>query len=271
MRLFIGVLVIVIGLALILENLEVISHELDSLLDLWPLLILVLGIRIVMTGIAEGWRYLRRKRIALGKMLFGLLLTGLGLSFLSRTTGMIDFHLSALWDWTWPILLIYIGIKVLFDRNRHHDWFRFHINDKINCKKCGTIDMEEDFAKEHFHKDHFIGDINWGKNPWKIGHKSLQVGVGDVDIDFTKAILDPGENVFVLKGWVGSVEMLVPGDLPVHLETSVRVGDVTVFDENYSGTGRAVTYTSPGYQEADTKLKILVKLSIGEVEIHAVD
>ncbi len=116
-----------------------------------------------------------------------------------------------------------------------------------------------------------IGDINWGKGPWKVGHKQLNVGVGDTDIDFTTAILEPGENIFVLKGWVGSVELLIPKDMAVHVETSVRVGDITIFEDNYSGTGRSITYTSPNYVEAEKKLKLIVELSIGEVGIHAVD
>ncbi len=263
MKQLIGIVIIIIGAVFLLNNLNIIEHDLDNVFSLWPLIIVAFGVKATITGMVSAWKFWKRGKIALGKLLFGLIVIGVGMSFLSTTTEAFYFPRSELWSWTWPVVLIYIGFKLLFDR---HSWKRIYVHkDKIS----GDWDYHE-FNSE-FIDDRMVGDINIGKQPWKIGEKRMQIGVGDTDVDFTKAILEPGENVFELTGWVGSIEMLIPSDMPVHIECSTRIGDVTVFDEKYSGSAKSVTYTSPDYQEADKKLRIVVQLSIGEVGIHAVD
>ncbi|ACB85648.1 cell wall-active antibiotics response protein LiaF [Natranaerobius thermophilus] len=266
MKQLLGTIIIVIGLVFLLDNLGIIEHELDSLLTLWPLLIVALGVKISIKGIFSAWVALMKRRIAFGKLIFGLIVIGIGMNFLSRTTGLFEFPMSDLWSWTWPVLIIYIGLKLIIDRD---EWSHFSVSGDMFGNK---FNHKRDFNEEFMNKSKtMVGDINWGKNPWKVGHKELKVGVSDADIDFTTAILEPGENVFVYKGWVGSVEMLVPRDIPVHVETFVKIGDMTIFDENNAGMSRPVIYTSPNYQDAERKLKIIVMLSVGEVGVYAVD
>ncbi|WP_331445548.1 LiaI-LiaF-like domain-containing protein [Natranaerobius thermophilus] len=45
MKQLLGTIIIVIGLVFLLDNLGIIEHELDSLLTLWPLLIVALGVK----------------------------------------------------------------------------------------------------------------------------------------------------------------------------------------------------------------------------------
>ncbi|WP_331445545.1 LiaF domain-containing protein [Natranaerobius thermophilus] len=87
--------------------------------------------------------------------------------------------------------------------------------------------------------------------------KSLKVGVSDADIDFTTGNFRTWRKcVLSIKARVGSrSEMLVPRDIPVHVETFVKIGDMTIFDENNAGISRPVIYTSPNYQDAERKIK----------------
>ncbi|WP_331445546.1 hypothetical protein [Natranaerobius thermophilus] len=43
-----------------------------------------------------------------GKLIFGLIVIGIGMNFLSRTTGLFEFPMSDLWSWVPGLYYIYI-------------------------------------------------------------------------------------------------------------------------------------------------------------------
>ena len=258
MKTLIGILIIVIGFLFLLNNMGMIEHELDSILALWPLIIVGIGLKITVEGLWKSLITLKCRRIKFVSILFGLVITGIGMSFLGDTTGWFDFSLSELWNWTWPVLIIYIGFKLVFNRG---DWVNINITSEFE-------EFDSDFFKG---KKQMIGDVKLGKTPWKVKDNQLKLGIGEMKVDFTTAILEPGVNELELTAGIGSVELILPKDVPVHLEASVRVGDMNILGDKHSGTGRAITYTSPDYQEAEEKLKIKVRLLVGEVGVYAVN
>ncbi|WP_188207067.1 cell wall-active antibiotics response protein LiaF [Alkalibacillus aidingensis] len=102
-----AVLLIIIGFTIILQNLQIISVEISSVVwDSWPVIFVVLGFLLFVN-------YFRRDKS--GSWLFGLFLIVFGILLWLGNFGVYDFTFADVWK-LWPIILIYIGAKILFGK-----------------------------------------------------------------------------------------------------------------------------------------------------------
>ncbi|MBU9721801.1 MULTISPECIES: cell wall-active antibiotics response protein LiaF [Bacillaceae] len=277
-----GILILAVGIIFFLSNTGFIETNASSIFStFWPVLIILIGLKVLFEGIIYFFQNLKRDKLHVGKVVFGILLTAIGVVLLGNNAGWFSFGFGDLWSWTWPILLIYIGFKVIFDRNGDvvihldmgdkgkKDDFDDDDNkydDKKQEKKIKIKKKRKANTKHHT----VVGEIQLGRTPFEVDGADISMGVGSVEIDLTKAILKDGENVIDIRSWVGSVEILVPKDMAIKAVADVRIGEVTLFDDTYSGTSRSATYTSPNFYEADKKVIMYVNLNIGDVEVLTV-
>jgi len=98
-RVFLGVLFVVIGALLILENLDLLSYDLSHILISWPMLLIVIGIF-----------NLNRKAGSAG-----FILIGIGTFFLLPRIFDVPDHFFHNF---WPVILVVVGIIFIFQWNR---------------------------------------------------------------------------------------------------------------------------------------------------------
>src|SRR5690606_14620204 len=104
------------------------------------------------------------------------------------------------------ILFIYFGYRLL-KKNEEDNRERVH-NDAV-------FQTEEANVKKSF-----IGEVHYTER-FELKDFSIQQAIGDVKIDLTKALVHEGETVIIVNGWVGSIDIYVPYDLPVFIDASV--------------------------------------------------
>jgi len=107
---FPGTLLLLLGLLFLLRQTEVLD---DSRGDLWPLIIVILGVSFVMVSLLRPreWGHLVPGGISL---IIGLLLFLRSYLYLSRYT------LERIFHW-WPLILVILGVWLLLGRRRTHE------------------------------------------------------------------------------------------------------------------------------------------------------
>jgi|GEM_PF-1232982 len=153
-------------------------------------------------------------------------------------------------------------------------------SDRDRVRKNAKTYTFEDLkaGKERFH---FVGEIRLGDRPWALENSSYSLGVGEVYMDLTTALLEEGVTYLNLSGWVGSVQIIVPEDLAIDVSADVNIGSVEIFGEEQefsrhhknrrSGvSSNLLCYRSEDYDEALKKVRINASVNIGEVSVKRV-
>lgn len=302
--------IILLGIGFLLTNLGIIEGSFSDILSTyWPIAVIWFGLKWFFQGIPAFFHSLKRDRKNIGQIIWGLYVTMIGAVLLGNNLNYFDYTLGDVWNWTWPVLIIYFGFKILFDRDGdvvihlgpddvekytkkskspyHDDPDPMDFSDKmskVERKAEKARAKAEAFGDETSKKcqksfDHFttgskrslIGDFKLGKKPWEPDGQDLSLGIGDVEIDFTKAVLKEGRNEMRVDCWIGDINVLIPRHMPVRVEAGVKLGEVTLFDDSHAGTGRTASYTSPDFDDADAQLIITIQLNIGDIEVMTVD
>ncbi|QOR67348.1 cell wall-active antibiotics response protein [Cytobacillus suaedae] len=236
-RVFSALLLILLGILLLLINIDVISLEINNLfVTLYPVLFLIVGFKWLVESILskgeKGWFG------GFFLFLFGALLS------LDRL-GYITFTFWMVWK-LWPILLIFIGMK-LFSKDKKSISISFEKKDSVA-----------------------IGDYVSNSENWPLEDKNIKLGIGDVHLDFSKAFIPDKETKIDISGLVGDVTLLVPEDLAVKVDAAVKKGSIEIFDNESDGLNRTYSYKSANYDEETRKLTININLSVGSIQVEKV-
>jgi len=284
MKNLIGILILSIGIVFLLTNTGLVDTELTTLFStFWPAIIILYGLKILFEGIIYFFHGLKRDRWQIGKILWGSFVSAAGTLILGNNAEWFQYGISDLWNWTWPLIVVYIGFKILFDRdgNAVINLGPEEVKKARKQKKSKKGDGSFQFGNNRNHEYRegkgrknqrtFIGDISLGKQPWEPDGMNINMGIGSIELDLMKAILKDGENFLDVSSWIGSVEIYVPKEMAVQANVHVKAGEVTLFNDSHAGTGRSATYMSPGFHNAEKKLILDVDLGIGDVEVLTVD
>ncbi len=92
-----GIIVIVVGCALQLDNLGLFNIDIRDVFQFWPVVLIALGAQMLIKPTGKD------------NSTFGIILIAGGSYFLARNIGLIDFGIRQLW----PILIIAAGVGML--------------------------------------------------------------------------------------------------------------------------------------------------------------
>lgn len=257
-----GLLIIFLGVYFLLENLGYDIGLKEKIVDFWPVLIVIFGLKMLFNGLVNFSAGYRRQQWITGALLRGVMITGLGIILLGNNLGWFSFDLGDVWGLFWPVLFIYIGLKIIFDTSRFkYKWKKFEMDFDTGIKG-----LKSDKRKLWF------GEAVYGLGgAWQLDNLQIWHGIGESTVDLSSAIIPEREVVIELTGLIGEVTVLVPQDLAIKVNVDVGVGEVAVFNHNQSGTSRFISYTSEDYGQAVKKINLLISLKVGEVKVKRVD
>ncbi|UOE95509.1 cell wall-active antibiotics response protein LiaF [Alkalihalobacillus sp. LMS39] len=134
-------------------------------------------------------------------------------------------------------------------------------------------DREESDKKKTFTSPTFrstlIGDLHL-LSRFELQDMTIRNGIGDIKVDLSKAIIPEGETVVVVQGWIGDIDIYIPDDLDVTVQAMVSIGELDVFENNQSGFNRNLSVTTKGYKQAQRRVKIILSLFIGDIDVRYV-
>ncbi|MDF2924107.1 MAG: hypothetical protein K0R57_3021 [Paenibacillaceae bacterium] len=120
------------------------------------------------------------------------------------------------------------------------------------------------------HRAKVIESQKRDKEPWVLRSMSLWCVVGELNLDFSLAIPEEKETTLVLQGIIGDVDLYVPEDIGISIESSVLFGQLRVATERESGTMNKILWQSPNYGTADNRMKLIVSYIVGDIDIKVI-
>jgi predicted membrane protein len=176
-------------------------------------------------------------RFRSGELLAALILIVLGLLLLAGNLNLLRVD----WSTLGPVMLILFGAWLV--------WRAFQRNPYISGASYGFGDYRPDLA---------------GK---EIRNENFSHGLGDFDLDLTRATIPDGPSSVRASHGFGSLKIVVPRDLAVRVKASAGFGDVTVFDQKHEGIGPHIDFQSNGYAAAARKLDLAASVGFGDVKV----
>jgi lia operon protein LiaF len=249
-----SVILLVIGIALLLINIGVISLEIKELF------VTFIPILFILAGILYFVQSIRRKSSGSIFLSLFFLLYGFLLEF--NHYGIVHFTYGDWWK-LWPIFFIYLAIKKLF------------------FKEKVKISFEADFDNKHeeilgktkrkFNKSFtLIGDMEFNKQNWPLKSMDMHNLIGDYYFDFSKAFIPEEETTIIIKSRIGDVKLLIPEDIPTRIVTKIKIGDIRLFDMNSAGTKPHLVFESSNYHDSIKKIDIMIEVGIGDIRIDRI-
>lgn len=165
--------------------------------------------------------------------------------------GTISFRLGIL-------LGLILIIKHLFDRKHSADLINVQVQEPARARETKRLV-----------KNKIIGDYHYGDTPFEWDNINIQFGIGNVIIDLGNTVLPPGENIAMIRGLVGDMRIVVPIDVGVALDYTAFSGQLN-YQESNSATvlhQENLVHYSENYEEATYKIKLVVSVIVGELEV----
>jgi lia operon protein LiaF len=256
----VGIILVLVGGLYLLSNFGMIPNGLmKNILRYWPVIIILWAGYHLADAILEKTSTNRKFNRVYGSM--SLIIIGWVL-LENRLNLLFDDSIS-LWSVSAALFVIFVGIRIIFFKSGEYE-----------------IQNEKDFQGIKFNKGGFnaVGDLRLGDQPWALEDSSHNIGVGEIYVDITTALMKDGMTVLNLSGWVGDIQVVMPEDLAVEISAAVRVGNIDIFGQEQeckknstakrSGVSNTLNYRSEKFDEAFKKLRMNVSLNIGDISIR---
>lgn len=194
-QVWIGGGIVVVGTALLLDNLGIIDNA-GQVLSLWP---------IVLIGVGVGDLFQARGS---GRATRGTLLTAFGVLFLLNNLDVVNFRVWSLW----PLFLIMFGFQMLTSRRKR-------AGASAEAGAVSRSDAEfDDFA--------FLGGVKraYGTSQFRGG--SATAFMGGVELDLRRASMEGDRATVNVFAMMGGVSIRVPEDWAIRSEVVAILGGV---------------------------------------------
>lgn len=90
---------------------------------------------------------------------------------------------------------------------------------------------------------------------------------GNSIIDLGNTILPAGENIVMIRKLFGRTRVIIPKDIGLRLNISAVSGQVVFESQQYLLRGDNFQWTSPAYSDSDRKLKVIISIVTGDIEV----
>lgn len=147
------------------------------------------------------------------------------------------------WEIGWPLILIVVG-----------GWLLLR-------PRMVTPGANVDF--------HFLGEIK-RRGAWQVAPEEITTFVGDIDLDFSQAIIPPGQTRLHISGFVGDVDVIVPAGVGIRVTSSAFVTDIKFMGQKHEGFLIPVEFTNPEFASAERKILLETAWFVGDIKIKGV-
>lgn len=112
-RLFTGLIIIAIGILFLLRQTGHVTFDIGDLLsNFWPVILIIIGIRGLLSSRAHGS----------GSSWWGVVVLLLGCLFLGRNLGLFSWSIGDMVPYIWPVAVILIGIQLIWKpKSKRHE------------------------------------------------------------------------------------------------------------------------------------------------------
>jgi lia operon protein LiaF len=148
-----------------------------------------------------------------------------------------------IWSLCWPIGLIVLGAWLL---------------------------LRPRLAKDGGQAQVFLfGDVRRAGD-WNFTNEEIWMGIGDVDLDLTRAYIPPGENILRVFSFISDIDLLVPSGTGVSLTSYAFVTESKLIERKRDSFILPVEIESEGYTSAAQKVRVEAFGFINDIKIKQI-
>ena len=118
-----------------------------------------------------------------------------------------------------------------------------------------------------YFKNKLVGEYRNFQQSYAIEDINLQTGFGDISIDLSDTIIPHGETVILIRGLIGNIYLNVPSDIGMSVQMSLLCGKMNLLKDSKTAFNLTQKYQSVDYKNDSRKIKIVVSLLIGDIEV----
>lgn len=115
----------------------------------------------------------------------------------------------------------------------------------------------------------FIGELE-RSGAWSVSDEELWSFVGDIDLDFTRADIPPGETTIRAYSFVGDVEITIPADVGLALDLASFVTSLKIDGQEEDNFLTPVHWRSEDYKAYERRVRFDLTQFVGEVKVRRV-
>lgn len=192
-RFWLGIILVIIGGAWLLDNLEIIPYFLPHYLFSWKTFLILLGLYFI---------FGRKKPEP------GIIMIAIGSIFLLEDVGLFDIR--NIWHIFWPAIIMVIGISLIIRRSGGYT------GSSGTEGKKSSLDFIDDFA--------IFGGRERTVDSQNFRGGKITAMFGGSEMDLRGAELAKGTNVLDVFVIFGGAEIIVPPDWSIHIEVFSLLG-----------------------------------------------
>ena len=209
----VGAALVFLGAMFLLENSGLLGPDPNLVGTYWPLLLIAWGLWGLIDG---GLRF----------HLFPIIMTALGVAFLLSNLG--------LWTWAgnllWPAVLIVVGLALLFRRGFSSGRARRKVRAAV-LDGTGPADEEpsgKSRRERKFQANHFFSGGREQVTSQEFPGGEVSAVFGGMELDLREASLAEGRALLEATVVCGGLELRVPADWRVTIETTILFGGTEI-------------------------------------------
>jgi len=242
-RIIFGLVVVVVGVLLLLNNLDLgVQFSIKELFRYWPVIPLILGINWLFLSFGSQKSESGSKVFfSWGQFVTALIFIAIGVIYLGRNLGFFNFNTTLFWNLLWPLILILIGISLLRGRS-------------ISSGGRGRVSI-------------MSGSKIGSNQPWKLESSSYFAFMGGIEIDLSFAEIETGETVLDLTAIMGGIEVKVPADLAIICDGSAILGGVSFLGQEDGGIVGGRRFETNITDKEEKVVRIQARAIMGGIDI----
>jgi hypothetical protein len=171
-----------------------------------------------------------------GSVVAGVILIGLGGIFLVETW----LHIN-LWSFFWPGLLIVLGVAILMR------------------PRTTTAGVHTDTL--------LLGNQHRG-GEWQVAAEDMWLGIGDLELDFTRAVIPAGETVLRYSGFIGDVRVTAPANVGVSITANGFISNIKHAGREQPSFFMPNRFETESYATAERRLRLETTFFIHDVKLR---
>ena len=129
-----------------------------------------------------------------------------------------------------------------------------------------VVATDEAVESPQFIKQKWFGQQRTPHYVYKWEDLQIQHGIGEIDIDMTKAANIKEHNVIVVRHLVGKVQVVVPLNYNIHLHFTAFFGNAYINEQNYKVENTNISVREETKPDNYT-VNIYVSTFIGDIEV----
>lgn len=275
-RVMLAFIIIAAGTLLLADNFNIIPFDVGKwIATYWPVILLYFGLKPIIESLLS---LVRGQAIDWGGVFWGSVLLFLGWTLLAPRLDLPTIPWDQVWK-LWPLFLIGYGIYLILPSKRRRedsDWendWRDEWADGEPWKKekePKNSDGSTTRQRPHVRKGStyvLLGEIDQPGETFTLENTEYQVGIGSIDLNLTQVVLPDREVTLRTTGFLGSVNLYLPADVPVCVTGTVQIGSLDILGTQETGFFKRMKVQSEGYEAATKRLMIRASQVIGEVRI----